>query len=147
MRDRHWSPATIFRSCFGLLFDSILRLAWLSTRFTSMSAITDLFSAADSLEFVAAAGELLAWFECVVEYCGKEKKSAKSGDDMPFSCCCWWVLVLFWASRVWRCCSSFFTKFIAPPIIDAWSAWKWSLSLILEKGKHKELQNRWTLSG
>lgn len=122
VRSRLWNPATIFKSCFGCRLESTLRLAWLSTIVTSMSAIAEWFST--TVSFVELRLRLVEQ-----EYWGKLKKSAK-GEEKPASDC--WV-ICFWASRDWRSCSSSLTKFIAPPTMDAWSpytrsrgeTWKW----------------------
>ena len=52
VRRTEWSQATILKSCFGLVLDSTLMFAWVSTIVTSTSAMADRFSAMDS--FVAA---------------------------------------------------------------------------------------------
>lgn len=137
---RHWSPATNFNSCLGRLFESTFRLAWLSTIVTSMSPN------AIGRGLSVASGELVSiqlFFE-LVEYWGKAKKSAKSeGEDRPLlsgGCCCWGV-VLLWDSRVWRSCSSSFTKLIAPPIIDAWSP---CISrMVVHNWKRQKTEEKW----
>lgn len=80
-----------------------------------MSAIVDRFSVAVSLmEDVEFDDD-----DVHVEYWGKVKNSAK-GCALLLSMVavdCW--IDLFWASNDWSCCSSSFTKFIAPPTMDA----------------------------
>ena len=107
---RLWSPTTIFISCPGCFFESTFRFAWLSTMVTSMSATAHCFcSCAIVLPRVV--------------YWGNVKNSAKGVVVDPFNpttfSCAWFVL--FWPSIDCKSCSNSFTKFMAPPIIDAWS--------------------------
>lgn len=111
---RFWKLATIFKSCLGRFFVSILMLAWLSAMFTSMSPTFSVI-----LESWSGA-ELLLWL-ARVEYCGKVKKSA-NGDETPLSPAFNnWLVFLFCASMDCNSCSSSLTKLMEPPITDAWS--------------------------
>ena len=127
---RLWSPATIFKSCLGCCFESILRLAWLSTIVTSMSATAHWFCcccwAIDSFA-VAVAGESLHWV-ARVEYWGKEKNWANGEEEEENPLVSGSCFVLLWTSMDCNNCSNSFTKLIAPPIIDAWSPYNTTIN-------------------
>lgn len=117
-----WKPATNLKSCLGLRRDRIRRLACVSIKVTSISAMAALVFDVYFLEF---------WDQV---YWGYKKNCAKGGvrnfvlavvvllllfsSCPPIPCCISWS---FWASRDCKRCSSSFTNSIAPPTIEAWS--------------------------
>lgn len=116
-----WKPATNLESCLGLRRDRIRRLAWVSIKVTSISAMAALVFDVYFLEI---------WDQV---YWGYTKNCAKGGvrdfvlavvmlllfsSAPPMPCCITWS---FWASRDCKRCSSSLTNSIAPPTIEAWS--------------------------
>lgn len=113
-------PETTLRRSFGLLFVLILRLAWFSTRLTSISAnaLTSCIKFSLTVEEpVENWGTLKASEKGVADEIPPPGKEFSFGSPLEF--------------RMWRRCSSSLMKFMAPPTIDAWSHWNHGKKYIL----------------
>lgn len=136
---RFCNPTTILRSCLGFLLENTFRLAWLSTKVTSMSAMEEWFSATTSLTETVDMGAVWEDEEEDIGFWlwlwGNVMNKSVEDADLCFICFC--------PSRDWRSCSSSLTKFMAPPTMEAWSPYSTITQKKLNNGTKYQLYIYW----